>query len=91
MSEDTAPPTFNKSQSKVVKNADGSYDVNLLFDDAISAVKEGKVFEKWQTKALTTFSMQVAQFSTKASELSVEVKDMYGNTLKQDINLESFD
>ena len=90
VSEDTTPPTFNKSQSKVVKNADGSYDANLLFDDAVSAVKEGKVFEKGQTKALTTFSMQVAQFSTKASEVSVEVKDMYGNTLKQDINLETF-
>ena len=46
VSEDTTPPTFNKSQSKVVKNADGSYDANLLFDDAVSAVKEGKVFEK---------------------------------------------
>ena len=34
--------------------------------------------------------MQVAQFSTKASEVSFEVKDMYGNTLKQDINLEAF-
>ena len=90
VSEDTTPPTFNKSQSKVVKNADGSYDANLLFDDAVSAVKEGKVFEKGQTKALTTFSMQVAQFITKVSEVSVEVKDMYGNTLKQDINLETF-
>jgi len=46
VSEDTTPPTFNKTQSKVVKNVDGSYDANLLFDDAISAVKEGKVFEK---------------------------------------------
>lgn len=90
VSEDTTPPTFNKSQSKVVKNADGSYEASLFFDDAVSAVKEGKVFEKWQTKALTSFSMQVAQFSTKASEVSVEVKDMYGNTLKQDINLETF-
>ncbi len=86
-SEDKTLPFLQKEQSKVAVMEDGKYEVSLIFDDEISGVKGGKIYEKDGTKPINTFKLQATSFTSSKPEIRVEVEDYYGNILKEEINL----
>ena len=87
VSEDTTVPYFNKDWSKITRNEDGSFNVTLLFDDATSWVKSGKIFNtEWAS--INTFNWQATTFTTQSTTIKAEVEDLYWNKLEQQINLE---
>lgn len=86
-SEDKTLPFLRKEQSKATLMEDGKYDVSLIFDDEVSGVKGGKIFEKDGRKAINTFKLQATSFVSSKPEIRVEVEDFYGNILKEEINL----
>ena len=87
--KDTTPPFLVKDKSSVLRG-EGGFEVSLLFSDAISNVKGGKVFAGESTTPLATFKMQVANFTTDQNIVVVEVEDLYGNILKEPIDLANF-
>lgn len=90
IAEDHEAPILLKDKSSVTQNEDESYEVNLFFVDNASSVKGGKIFAAGSDKAIHTFKMQIANFSTTAKEIVVEVEDLYGNILKESLDLENF-
>lgn len=90
VSEDKGLPVLKKDQSKVILLPDGKYDVSLIFDDEISGVKGGKIFQKWGTQPFNTFQLQATSFVVSKPEINFEVEDFYGNVLKGDLNLSNF-
>lgn len=55
VSTDTQAPLLLRDKSSVTKNEDGSYQVNFVFQDELSSVKDGKIFEKGSASPLVTF------------------------------------
>lgn len=88
IAEDKTPPFLQKEQSSSVKNAEWKYETTLIFDDELSGVKGGKIFEKGKNKAFNTFSLQATSFTSVSPQIKLEVEDYYGNVFTQELNLE---
>jgi len=82
--EDIQAPYLVKEQSKKQANSDWSYQITLIFDDELSGIPGWNVTVDGKT---TTFEWRLANFTTKSESFEIEVKDNYGNTLTQTINL----
>ena len=83
--DDKEPPYLVKEQSKKMVNDDGSFKVTLIFDDTLSWIPGGSVSANWNL--ITKFDWRLASFITSAESFDVEVKDSYGNVLKETINI----
>ena len=82
--EDNEPPYLVNDQSKKQDNGDGTFKVTLIFDDRLSWIPGGSVNAAWN---VTTFQWRLASFTTSAESFDVEVRDNFGNTLNETINL----
>ena len=83
--DDKESPYLVKEQSKKQDNGDGSFKITLVFDDTLSWIPGGSISANWNV--ITKFEWRLASFTTSAESFDVEVKDNYGNTLNQTINL----
>ena len=84
-SNDDEPPYLVVEQSKKQQKDDGKYQITLIFDDHLSGIPWGKVSVNWSV--INSFQWRLASFTTDSESFDVEVKDNYGNTLNQTINL----
>jgi membrane peptidoglycan carboxypeptidase len=88
-STDKEAPYFVKEQSKVVPAAEGEgKTATLIFNDHLSAIVGGTV--STNEEKLISFSGRLANFTTTAPSVDVEVKDAYDNVLKETINIAEF-
>lgn len=85
-SSDKEAPYFVKDQSKVKVEGENK-DVTLIFNDHLSAVLGGTISANGNV--ITTFEGRLANFTTTASSVQVEVKDSYENILKETIDITS--
>jgi hypothetical protein len=72
-------------QSKKQQKDGNNYQVSLVFDDHLSWIPGWTVSANW--KVIHSFDWRLALFTTNAESFDIEVKDNYGNTLNQTINL----
>ena len=84
-STDDEPPFLVLEQSKKQQKDGNNYQVSLVFDDHLSWIPGWTVSANW--KVIHSFDWRLALFTTNAESFDVEVKDNYGNTLNQTINL----
>ena len=82
---DSEAPYLVIEQSKKQDKWDGEYEITLIFDDRLSGIPGWSVSIGWDV--ITSFKWRLASFTTSAESFDVEVKDNYGNTLNQTINL----
>ena len=90
ISTDTWLPQIKREQSSVQKLEDGSFNVVLAGEDAISSIKFIKAIDKATWKVLVDMTTSAVQFNAKSADITVEISDSYGNVLRQDINLNNF-
>ena len=90
ISTDTWLPQIKRDQSSVQKLEDGSFNVVLAGEDAISSIKFIKAIDKATWKVLVDMTTSAVQFNAKSPDITVEIADSYGNVLRQDINLNNF-
>ena len=83
--DDKEAPYLVKELSKKQTNDDWSFKVTLVFDDTLSWIPGGSISADWNV--ITKFDWRLAAFSTSAESVDVEVKDNYGNVLKETVNL----
>ena len=83
--DDKEPPYLVKDQSKKQDAWNWEFKVTLVFDDTLSGIPGGSISVNWSV--ITTFKWRLVSFKTKAESFDIEVKDNYGNTLNQTINL----
>ena len=84
-STDDEPPFLVLEQSKKQQKDGNNYQVSLVFDDHLSWIPGWTVSANW--KVIHSFDWRLALFTTNAESFDIEVKDNYGNTLNQTINL----
>ena len=83
---DVEPPYLVVGQSKKQQKDDGQYQITLVFDDHLSWIPWWTVSINWNV--INSFKWRLVTFTTDSENFDVEVKDNYGNTLNQTINLE---
>lgn len=84
-STDDEPPFLVLEQSKKQQKDGNNYQVSLVFDDHLSWIPGWTVSANW--KVIHSFDWRLALFTTNVESFDIEVKDNYGNTLNQTINL----
>ncbi len=85
--EDNEPPYLVSDQIKKQDKWNWQYQITFVFDDHLSWIPGWTVSVDW--KVVTNFKWRLATFTTDASSCEVNVKDNYGNTLSQTIDLTS--
>ena len=85
-STDREAPYFVREQSKIVPASEGEgRTASLIFNDHLSAVIGGMISVNGEK--LIDFSVRLANFTTSATTVEVEVRDAYDNVLKETISL----
>jgi hypothetical protein len=56
-----------------------------VFDDHLSWIPWGSISANWSV--ITSFKWRLASFTTSAESIDIDVKDNFGNTLTQTINI----
>ena len=82
---DNEPPYLVTQQSKKQEIWEWEYQITLVFDDHLSWIPWGSVSANWNI--ITSFKWRLVSFTTTAENIDVEVKDNFGNSLNQTINL----
>ncbi|MBP6909987.1 hypothetical protein KBC03_00050 [Patescibacteria group bacterium] len=87
---DNVAPYLLTDTLAVRKRADGNYDVVMLFVDDLSAIKSGKISMTDGT-LINSFSNNATTYQIKIPQpLVYEVADVYGNTVKNTIDLTKY-
>ena len=87
VSADTITPKLDNA--KVITNDDGTKTARLFFSDDVSYIAGGEITQNG-TKLVDVKSNLVSFPVTTVGEVQVSVKDAYGNTLTQTINLANY-
>lgn len=87
VSTDTVAPKLENA--KVITNSDGTKTARLFFSDDVSYIAGGEITQNG-TKIADVKSNLVSFAVTTVGEVQVSVKDAYGNTLTQTINLANY-
>ena len=84
-STDKEPPYYVREQSKVVPAGEEGRTATLVFNDHLSAIVGGTISA--QGEKLIDFSGRLANFTTTAQSIEVEVRDSYDNVFRETISL----
>lgn len=90
VANDSTAPYIMENKIKVTKQADGNYEIVLLFADESSTVREGSIEQAWKLLATIKNNMAIFSVVSLEQEITWKATDEANNTAQWTVTLSTY-